>query len=66
MLFNSVQFALFFAVVFAGHRLAPPARRNAWLMLCSLAFYSAWIPAYLLLLLADLGVGQVAAPTGHR
>jgi D-alanyl-lipoteichoic acid acyltransferase DltB (MBOAT superfamily) len=56
MLFHSAQFVVFFALVLAVHRLLPRRRRNAWLLCASLLFYFLWIPAYLLLLLVDLGV----------
>jgi D-alanyl-lipoteichoic acid acyltransferase DltB (MBOAT superfamily) len=54
MLFNSLQFALFFAVVLLLHRALPSRVRNAVLLGASLIFYTVWIPAYLLLLAADL------------
>lgn len=53
MLFNSFQFAVFFAVVLLLHRKLPKQYRNGLLLGSSLVFYSLWIPAYLLLLLAD-------------
>jgi D-alanyl-lipoteichoic acid acyltransferase DltB (MBOAT superfamily) len=56
MLFNTLQFAVFFAVVLAGYRALPTRARNGWLLAASLVFYSLWIPVYLLLLLADAGV----------
>jgi alginate O-acetyltransferase complex protein AlgI len=56
MLFNTLQFAAFFAVVLAGYRLLPKSAQNAWLVAASLLFYSLWIPVYLLLLLADAGI----------
>jgi D-alanyl-lipoteichoic acid acyltransferase DltB (MBOAT superfamily) len=56
MLFNTAQFVVFFTLVLLVHRALPPQRRNAWLLGCSLVFYFLWIPAYLLLLLADIAV----------
>ena len=56
MLFNTLQFAVFFAAVLAGYRLLPVRWRNAWLLAASLAFYSLWIPVYLLLLLVDASI----------
>jgi len=56
MLFNSLQFVLFFAVVLLLHRSLPRGTRNGLLLGASLLFYSLWVPAYLLLLLADIGV----------
>ena len=56
MLFNTAQFAIFFAAVLLVYRLLPRGGRNAWLLGVSLLFYLLWVPAYLLLLLADIGV----------
>ncbi|MEZ4237433.1 MAG: MBOAT family O-acyltransferase [Myxococcota bacterium] len=63
MLFNSLEFALFFPVVLALNLALP--RRVRWVMLlvASYAFYMAWHPAYGLLLAAstalDWAVGRV-------
>jgi alginate O-acetyltransferase complex protein AlgI len=58
MLFVTFQFAIFFLLVLIGLRLL--ARRaslwNPLLLGASLLFYTLWIPAYLPLLLADIGV----------
>ena len=59
MLFNTVQFAAFFAVVLGVYRVAPARVRNDWLLACSLVFYALWIPVYLFLLLADAGLNYV-------
>ena len=56
MLFNSFQFAIFFAALLVLHRSLPPARRGALLLGASLLFYALWFPAYLLLLLGEIGV----------
>jgi len=56
MLFNTVQFGVFFLIVLVGYRLLPERARNGWLLAASLAFYSLWIPVYLLLLLAQAGI----------
>ncbi len=56
MLFNTFQFAIFLAVVLAGYRAVPRDRRASLLLAASLVFYAFWIPAYLLLMLADVGV----------
>ena len=51
MLFNSLTFLLFFAIVLALHRLLPSARtRNAMLLGASYVFYAAWNPPYVLIL----------------
>jgi D-alanyl-lipoteichoic acid acyltransferase DltB (MBOAT superfamily) len=56
MLFNTARFAVFFIVVLAVSRSAPKGARLGVLLAASLLFYGLWIPAYLLLLLADIGV----------
>jgi alginate O-acetyltransferase complex protein AlgI len=56
VLFNSVQFGVFFAVVLFLMRLLGPRARRGWLLGSSLVFYGLWHPAYLLLLGADLAV----------
>jgi len=56
MLFNTAQFAVFFAVVFAVVRCLPRRGRLGALLAASVLFYGLWIPAYLLLLLAAIGV----------
>ena len=56
MPFNSLQFALFFALVWGLHRALPPRARNGFLLAASLVFYGLWMPTYLLLLLADIAV----------
>jgi D-alanyl-lipoteichoic acid acyltransferase DltB (MBOAT superfamily) len=56
MLFNTLQFALFFAAVLLVYSSLPPSQRNRFLLCASLLFYTLWIPAYLLLLVADICV----------
>ena len=56
MLFNTAQFAIFFASVLLVYRLLPSVRRNSWLLGASFLFYFLWIPSHLLLLLADIVV----------
>ena len=56
MLFNSLQFAVFFLCVLALHRAAPAGRRNGVLLGASLFFYFCWVPAYLVLLVAEASV----------
>jgi D-alanyl-lipoteichoic acid acyltransferase DltB (MBOAT superfamily) len=59
MLFNTLQFVLFFALVLAVHRALPRGARNGWLLAASLIFYSLWVPAYLVLLLGDIVVNFI-------
>jgi len=61
MLFNSLQFAAFFLVVYAVYLALSRRGQNRWLLLASYAFYAAWDPRFLLLIvlstLIDFRVG---------
>jgi len=59
MLFNTIQFAVFFAIVLVLYRELPPRWRNELLLGASLVFYALWIPAYLLLLVAAITVNYL-------
>lgn len=67
MLFTSPVFLLFFAVVFLVCRVAPWNLRKAFLLAASLAFYAAWNPPFVLLLLGsvvlDYGLGLAMGRT---
>jgi alginate O-acetyltransferase complex protein AlgI len=52
--FNSIEFAVFFAVVLAAVAVSPDRHRMRVLLAASLVFYALWVPSYLLLLLASL------------
>jgi D-alanyl-lipoteichoic acid acyltransferase DltB (MBOAT superfamily) len=58
MVFASYSFLfLFLPIAFVGYYLAARARVNlalTWLTLCSLAFYAAWNPAFVILLLCSI------------
>lgn len=56
MLFNSLQYGIFLALVLVALRFVPSKRRATVLLAASLFFYALWLPVYLLLLLADLVV----------
>ena len=60
MLFNSLSFFLFFPLTTALYFLLPHRIRWAFLLLCSCVFYAAFIPAYLLILLAVILIDYVA------
>ncbi len=51
MLFNSLTFVYFFAVVLAVNFALPLRWRNAWILIASLLFYASWSPLYIGLLL---------------
>lgn len=56
MLFNSISFVLFFIALLSVLRFVPRAGRPGVLLAASLLFYTMWVPAYLLLLLVEIGV----------
>src|SRR5262245_16788597 len=60
MLFNSVSFLIFFPIVTAGYFLLPHRFRWIWLLGASCAFYMAFIPVYILILLFTIGVDYAA------
>lgn len=51
MLFNSVEFLVFFPIAAMGYYLIPHKYRYLWLLACSYYFYSCWNPSYALLIL---------------
>lgn len=61
MLFNSFQFAYFFAIVFPLYWLLPHRAQNVFLLAASYFFYACWEPKFLALLilstLMDYGCG---------
>jgi alginate O-acetyltransferase complex protein AlgI len=61
MLFNTFEFAVFFPVVTLLYFAAPAGRRWIVLLIASAVFYMAFIPAYLLILLALIVVDYTAA-----
>jgi D-alanyl-lipoteichoic acid acyltransferase DltB (MBOAT superfamily) len=61
MLFNSIEFVVFFPTVCLLYFLLPHRFRWALLLLASYCFYMAWRPEYLLLILASTVVDYVAA-----
>lgn len=60
MLFNSWSFLAFFPIVVGGHWLLPAQARWAWLLAASCVFYAAFVPAYLLILFAVIGIDYAA------
>ena len=51
MLFNSLQFLLFFPIVVSLYWLLNPRLRNGMLLVASYYFYMNWEPVYALLIL---------------
>ena len=61
MLFNSVNFILFFPVVFIAYYLIPKKFQYLWLLVTSYFFYMCWNAKYALLLLASTAVTYIGA-----
>ncbi len=65
MLFNSIDFMIFFPVVVGVYFLIPRRARYLWLLLSSYYFYMSWNPEYALLIagstLATYGSGRLLA-----
>lgn len=50
MIFNSMQYLIFFPIVFLVYFLFPPRIRYIWLLLSSYYFYMCWNPKYIILI----------------
>ena len=61
MLFNSLEFVLFFPVVTAGYFWLPQRFRWQWLLAASCIFYMAFVPIYILILAITIAIDYVAA-----
>ena len=60
MLFNSIQFILFFSLVFILYWVTPNKRRWIILLLASYLFYMSWEPAYVLIILLSTSIDYFA------
>src|SRR5258705_4249688 len=60
MLFNSLEFALFFPTVVGLYFLLPRWTRTPLLLLASCLFYMAFIPAYILILAITIAIDYTA------
>src|SRR4051812_4237192 len=60
MLFNSLEFALFFPFVTVVYFLLSHRFRVFWLLISSCAFYMAFVPAYILILFLTILVDYFA------
>ena len=56
MLFNSLQFIIFFPIVAVAYYVLPQKLRNLWLLLASYFFYMCWNVRYALLLFASTAI----------
>ena len=61
MLFNSVDFLLFFPITIIIHMILPQKLKNVWLLIMSYVFYMGWNAKYAWLLLAVTTVSYVNA-----
>lgn len=61
MLFNSVDFLLFFPVVTLIYFIVPPKGRYIWLLITSYFFYMSWNAKYVVLLLASTVITWLGA-----
>ena len=60
MIFNSLEFLLFFTVVTLGYFLVPHPQRWVWLLGASCLFYMAFVPVYILILGFTIIIDYVA------
>ena len=60
MLFNSLQFVVFFPIVVLIYFFIPKKMRYIWLLAASYFFYMCWNPKYVLLLLFSTGISYAA------
>src|ERR1019366_2958251 len=60
MLFNSLEFAIFFPLVTGIYFLLSQRWRVHWLLMASCIFYMAFIPAYILILFVTILIDYVA------
>jgi alginate O-acetyltransferase complex protein AlgI len=61
MVFNSIQFVVFFAVVYGSYRILPHRAQNWLLLVSSYVFYAAWDWRFLGLLIASTVVDYAVA-----
>jgi alginate O-acetyltransferase complex protein AlgI len=61
MLFNSIEFLIFFPIVTVLFYLIPDAYRWIWLLGASCVFYMFFIPQYIFVLFATILIDYVAA-----
>jgi len=60
MLFNSLQFLIFFPVVVLAYFLVPRKIKNLWLLIASYFFYMCWNAKYAVLLLFSTGITYIS------
>ena len=60
MLFNSIEFAIFFPIAVTIYFLIAQRWRVHWLLAASCVFYMAFIPVYILILVVTILIDYVA------
>ncbi len=70
MLFNSVDFLIFFPIVVSAYFVVPEKWKNNWLLIASYYFYMSWQPVYALLILfstvTTYGAARLMSSTEKR
>ncbi len=74
MLFNSIDFLVFFPIVILIYYVLPTKVRHIWLLICSYYFYMSWNPKYVILILIStlstyfgaLLIDKIKAGRGRR
>jgi len=66
MLFNSIEFLIFFPLVMIGYFILPVKYRWALLLGASYYFYMQWRPEYILLIILSTMIDYVAAIKLHE
>lgn len=61
MLFNSIDFMLFFPIAVLGYYIIPRKIRYIWLLICSYYFYMSWNPKYALLILTSTVITYIGS-----
>lgn len=59
MLFNSIDFLIFFPVVLLVYFILPSKIRYVWLLISSYYFYMCWNPVYIILILISTGITYI-------
>ena len=59
MLFNSIDFLIFFPIVTLLYFLIPYRFRYIWLLIASYYFYMAWNPVFVLLMFASTFISYI-------
>lgn len=61
MLFNSLDFIIFFPIVVLVYYCIPAKLRQIWLLLCSYFFYMCWNPKYIVLIIGTTVVSFISS-----